>query len=633
MIKGIEKSFIKEKYDNTYFEDFQDKIIKYGKLTITLTTLKNQKNNTNIDNNMTSIDIGNCEDILREVYNIPKDKILFMKKIDLNQEGWKIPKVEFDIYCNINGTRLIKLNVSYCQITKYNISIPVKLTENLDKLNSSSGYYNDICYISTTDAGTDIILKDRRNEFIKNNKSICQDDCIFIDYNYNLEKAICSCNFKESSATTANMKININEIYKNFKDFKNIANIKILGCYKVLFTKNIFKNNIGCLIMVPIHILHLICIIIYYTRQIKYLVSKIKDIIYSSSQQHLLTSKKTRKKNEAKTKKLKTKNNISKNNLVKKENTYKKELIRKKDTFSPSTNNFFHKIFNKIYKGKKNKKIRIINKTLINSKYKTLNKSNLNTINNKLNIADKSNKQKEIKESIVKYTIKELNDLSYTLALKYDNRTYCEYFISLVKTKHILINSFFYDKDYNSKIIKIDLFFIGFIMNYTVNALFFNDDTMHKIYIDKGKYDIIYQLPEIVYSTLISTAFDIILKFLALSEDMILEFKNKTRKKDIQNLDNNYTNIIKKLYIKSIFYFIISTIILLLFWYYLAMFCAIYVNTQIHLIKDCLFSFGLSLVYPFAIYLLPGIFRIPSLSKGKNKLSHLYSFSKFLQSF
>ena len=63
------------------------------------------------------------------------------------------------------------------------------------------------------------------------------------------------------------------------------------------------------------------------------------------------------------------------------------------------------------------------------------------------------------------------------------------------------------------------------------------------------------------------------------------------------------------------------------------MFCVIYKNTQMHLLKDTLMSFGLSLIIPFVIYLLPGIFRIPSLSNANKKRQYLYNFSKFLQSF
>ena len=63
------------------------------------------------------------------------------------------------------------------------------------------------------------------------------------------------------------------------------------------------------------------------------------------------------------------------------------------------------------------------------------------------------------------------------------------------------------------------------------------------------------------------------------------------------------------------------------------MFCVIYLNTQVQLLKDTLISFSLSLIFPFVIYLLPGLFRIPSLTNGNNEREYLFNFSKFLQSF
>ena len=61
------------------------------------------------------------------------------------------------------------------------------------------------------------------------------------------------------------------------------------------------------------------------------------------------------------------------------------------------------------------------------------------------------------------------------------------------------------------------------------------------------------------------------------------------------------------------------------------MFGVIYKNTQLHLLKVTLISFVLSLLYPFGIFLLPGFFRIPSLSNPKNKREYLYNFSKVVQ--
>ena len=144
---------------------------------VTFTTTQNQKNN--INDNMTRIDLGECEILLRKYYNLTNNETLYMKKLEVIQKGMKIPKVEYDIYCKLLGSNLIKLNLSVCKNSKISLVVPVEITDNLDKLNSNSEYYNDLCYTTTSESGTDIILKDRKNEYI--NKTVCQDDCEFSD--------------------------------------------------------------------------------------------------------------------------------------------------------------------------------------------------------------------------------------------------------------------------------------------------------------------------------------------------------------------------------------------------------------------------------------------------------------------
>ena len=120
------------------------------------------------------------------------------------------------------------------------------------------------------------------------------------------------------------------------------------------------------------------------------------------------------------------------------------------------------------------------------------------------------------------------------------------------------------------------------------------------------------------------------MKFLALSEKNILDIK---KIKEIKNYKKKAKKIIKCLKIKFLFFFIFSFIFLILFWYYLSCFCVVYRNTQVYLLEDTLISFGLSLLYPFGFYLLPGLFRIPSLKKSKEKKECLYSFSQIIQLF
>ena len=171
------------------------------------------------------------------------------------------------------------------------------------------------------------------------------------------------------------------------------------------------------------------------------------------------------------------------------------------------------------------------------------------------------------------------------------------------------------------------MFFIVFTIEYTVNALFYNDNTMHKIYENKGDFDLETQLPIAVYSTLISMILNYPLNFLALTNDSIINFKQDNTKIDIKKKSKK---LIKLINIKFILYFIISSLFLLFFWYYLSMFGAIYRNTQMHLLKDTLISIGLSLIFPFFIYLFPPIFRVLALSNTHKKRECLYNFSKFL---
>ena len=65
--ENIEK-ILTEGYDTSNIDNKQDEIINIGKMTVTLPTLENQRNN--INNNMTSIDLEECEGLLRYDYNI-----------------------------------------------------------------------------------------------------------------------------------------------------------------------------------------------------------------------------------------------------------------------------------------------------------------------------------------------------------------------------------------------------------------------------------------------------------------------------------------------------------------------------------------------------------------------------------
>ena len=104
---------------------------------------------------------------------------------------------------------------------------------------------------------------------------------------------------------------------------------------------------------------------------------------------------------------------------------------------------------------------------------------------------------------------------------------------------------------------------------------------MHKIYEDQGSFNFVYQLPTIIYSSLISLILNTVLKYFALSNDDILDLKKNTEKENINEKKQSLENKIK---IKFILYFFISSLFLFFFWYYLSVFGAVFRNTQVHLI-------------------------------------------------
>ena len=268
-----------------------------------------------------------------------------------------------------------------------------------------------------------------------------------------------------------------------------------------------------------------------------------------------------------------------------------------------------------------------IQKLIIKKNMKIEKENNINLTNNLNNLKNKfqeKNEKENIKniDKIIKlfdkkirisfFSDEELNSLEFKYAIEIDFRSYFQFYCSLLKQTHLLIFTFIVRNDYNIFLLKLSLFLISFILFFFVNALFFSDDSIHKVYVDEGQFNFIYNIPQIFYSTFVSQIISFLLEKLSLSEDNILEIKEKNNLNE-EEAKKEIKKIFKNIKIKCIIFYIIGTILFFAFWYFLSAFCAVYNNIQISLIKDNFISFGFSMLYPFLFILLPGIFRIPSL--------------------
>ena len=197
----------------------------------------------------------------------------------------------------------------------------------------------------------------------------------------------------------------------------------------------------------------------------------------------------------------------------------------------------------------------------------------------------------------------------------------------MLKTKHPLIFTFLPNVDYNLAIVKIAIFILSFSIYYSINTLFFTDKEIHKIYKNHGNMNISSHIPKIILSFLISHILCSLIKYFSLSERNLLEIKYDKKGK---NSDKKIDEVKRCLFVKNLFFFLLGLVFLIGFWYYLSSFAAVYKNSQIYPFINTLISVLISLIYPFIINLIPGIFRIRSLNQNRN-IEFLYTIDKILQ--
>ena len=330
--------------------------------------------------------------------------------------------------------------------------------------------------------------------------------------------------------------------------------------------------------------------------------------------------------------------NTNINNPIKKgifiQNNKLKKNLKKKDS-NGYNNNKNHSNSVQIININNETNIRnnIIKNISINQIYNSSNKLQKIKTNNKRNKNAKNDENIIINKIItiipkgkryIFFCDNELNNLKYEYALFIDFRSFSQTYLSLLKQTHLFIFTFIVRNDYNIFLLKLSIFLLTFSLSYTINAFFFNDKNIHRIYEDKGKYNFLYQIPKIIYSTIITQIISFCLENLSLYQDDFLKIKEKA---DIQHIKNEIQKIKKHLKIKCFLFFIIGIFLLFGFWYYLSAFNAVYYNTKVPLIKDTVISFFTSMLYPFILILLPVISRITSL---RYKIKCLYIFSKFI---
>ena len=220
----------------------------------------------------------------------------------------------------------------------------------------------------------------------------------------------------------------------------------------------------------------------------------------------------------------------------------------------------------------------------------------------------------------------ELNDLDYEEAIKLDKRNFFQIYISSLKREHLIIFTFFTRNDHNLAYVKFSRFIFLVCTDMAMNVFFFSDETMHKMYLDYGKYNFVQQIAQILFSSIATQIIEVFICFLSLTDKHYYEIINIKYEERYKIF-----SILKCINRKITFYFIFTFLMFAFYWYSIACFCAVYPNTQKAFIIDSITSFGVNLLYPFILYSIPSLLRLIALKA--QKASCIYSVSDIIPFF
>ena len=571
-----------------------DYLVMEDSITYHLTTLKGNNLMTRSIVNISSIDLGDCENKLRDKYNIDSSLDLIILKIDYYLNYSLIPVIGYEVF---HPLTLQKLDLSICKDNVLNVNVPTQ-TINESSIyiyDPDSSYYTDECSSTTIDTNYDIILSDRQNYFIANNLSICEKNCVLKEYDSENKQSICSCNIKNFLLISSEIHNKTDLFFSEFSK-KEGGSTSSMQCASTLFSKDGISKNIAFYVYLILLIALIICCIQFYRKGFNLLKSYINQIL-------IIKEKKT------------------------------EEDIQKVENVDDFDDKMDSKTIEKILKLRTPKNTRFDFKGAIakdDINYHDNYSNNQKSIN-KLEIynfqGSNSNFNYHLEtEKGANYSEFEINSFTYKEAMGVDMRTFCQIYLSFIKYYHPFLFLCYKKKDFNSIYIKLSLIFISFSLHYFVNSLFITNSILHDIYVSGNTNDIGKFIPYIIISFIICNVVDKLIRYFSLSDKNIYSIYKEAL---YNNAKIRATQVRKLLLIKYIIFYVLGFFSTLIFGYYLATFGAVYQNTQYILIKNVLISYVMSLLLPFIIILLPSVFRRFALKDATRQW--MFDLSRILQ--
>ena len=232
---------------------------------------------------------------------------------------------------------------------------------------------------------------------------------------------------------------------------------------------------------------------------------------------------------------------------------------------------------------------------------------------------------KEKNKKIFISTNAEYSIMEYDEAIKNDKRKWSIIYYGYLIDKNFIFNTFISESFIDLRSIKINFFCFRLEIIFILNALFYTDSYISKIYYNNGNLDFFTSLPKALYSFLVSILSTLILKIFANNQnDALRAIKEKDEKIEYEDV---MKMILKKIKIKTIIFFVFQFLFSFIVLYYVTAFCAVYQNSNVYWLYGCLETLTIDFFFPFIFCIFLATFRYFGLVK---RIKCFYDFANLL---
>ena len=223
----------------------------------------------------------------------------------------------------------------------------------------------------------------------------------------------------------------------------------------------------------------------------------------------------------------------------------------------------------------------------------------------------------------------EINELDYDNSLFHDKRNIIRIYYSFLKYNCILIFSFFVYEDFNLMLVKYALFIFYSLLYLTFNTVFFNNNTIHNIYINEGDYVINYHWWKIFLAFILSIIFIKLIKWwITFYRRKSLSMKLLKRYTDAKN---EILRMIEQYHFHLKIFFPISCALFIFFWYYISTVFAVFRYSFWYLLINWAICAVFHVAYSIVLNIIPTVMRYLSLKKEGRE--YLYKASRIVSYF